>query len=284
MKKIRMIVCYIIVIMLVLSFAPTAFAEGARGGAVTTVVSNVVKMAGGRAAQELSAYSIANDVPVLGDLFYFFCDPGQRAELEHKATVNKIYSTVQEIKSAIEVLDSKLENLQNIIETNHAESIFYSAKDKIDLISAKYTTAQSKYEIAVKAINDYANASEETKASYEAIASAAIKDFVAAVDSNSLINFENDLANLNNAVYKSGDSTTYLPALENYLREAYPFEHMITEKMYDGFTYSEGNSVQWKVCHNRGTTIVRAITESIALARFMAKYPNYQVTDIKRVR
>ena len=53
--------------------------------------------------------------------------------------------------------------------------------------------------------------------------------------------------------------------------------------MYDGFTSSEGNSVAWRVYHNRGTTIVRAITESVALARFMAKYPNYQVRDIKRV-
>ncbi len=52
--------------------------------------------------------------------------------------------------------------------------------------------------------------------------------------------------------------------------------------MYDGFTCSEGNAVAWKVYHNRGTTIVRATTESIALARFMAKYPNYKVRDIKR--
>ena len=52
--------------------------------------------------------------------------------------------------------------------------------------------------------------------------------------------------------------------------------------MYDGFTSSEGNAVQWKVYHDHGTTIVRATTESIALARFMAKYPNYRVKDIKR--
>ena len=52
--------------------------------------------------------------------------------------------------------------------------------------------------------------------------------------------------------------------------------------MYDGFTRSEGNAVRWIVYHNRGTTYVSALTESIALARFMAKYPNYQVKDIKR--
>ena len=52
--------------------------------------------------------------------------------------------------------------------------------------------------------------------------------------------------------------------------------------MYDGFTSSEGNAVRWIVYHNRGTTFVRATTESIALARFMAKYPDYKVKEIKR--
>jgi hypothetical protein len=52
--------------------------------------------------------------------------------------------------------------------------------------------------------------------------------------------------------------------------------------MLDGFSSYEGGSVSWIVYHNHGTTIVHANTESIALARFMAKYPNYQVKDIKR--
>jgi hypothetical protein len=52
--------------------------------------------------------------------------------------------------------------------------------------------------------------------------------------------------------------------------------------MADGFTSYEGNAVLWTVYHNHGTTHVHAATESIALMRFMAKYPNYQVRDIKR--
>ena len=52
--------------------------------------------------------------------------------------------------------------------------------------------------------------------------------------------------------------------------------------MADGFTSYESGAIMWRVYHNRGTTIVRALTESIALARFMAKYPDYQVRDIKR--
>lgn len=52
--------------------------------------------------------------------------------------------------------------------------------------------------------------------------------------------------------------------------------------MADGFTSYEGNAVRWIVYHNHGTTCVRATTEAIALQRFMAKYPNYSVRDIKR--
>lgn len=50
----------------------------------------------------------------------------------------------------------------------------------------------------------------------------------------------------------------------------------------DGFTSYEGNAVVWTVYHNHGTTHVHATSEVIALARFIAKYPDYQVRYIKR--
>ncbi len=53
--------------------------------------------------------------------------------------------------------------------------------------------------------------------------------------------------------------------------------------MFDGFSSYEGNAVCWNVYHNRGTTIVHATSESIALMRFMAKYPNYTVRKITRL-
>lgn len=52
--------------------------------------------------------------------------------------------------------------------------------------------------------------------------------------------------------------------------------------MYDGFTYYEGDAVMWTVYHNQGTTFVYACSEAIALQRFMAKYPNYNVSRIER--
>ncbi len=52
--------------------------------------------------------------------------------------------------------------------------------------------------------------------------------------------------------------------------------------MADGFTSYEGNAVLWVVSHNHGTTYVHATTEAIALQRFMAKYPDYSVRDIRR--
>ena len=48
----------------------------------------------------------------------------------------------------------------------------------------------------------------------------------------------------------------------------------------DGFTSYEGNAVRWTVYHNEGTTFVYAITETIALMRFMAKYPHRTVRKI----
>ena len=52
--------------------------------------------------------------------------------------------------------------------------------------------------------------------------------------------------------------------------------------MADGFTSYEGNAVLWVVYHNQGTTFVHATSEAIALQRFMAKYPNLSVREIKR--
>lgn len=53
--------------------------------------------------------------------------------------------------------------------------------------------------------------------------------------------------------------------------------------MLDGFSCYESGAYMWKVIHNHGATFVRAMTESIALARFMAKYPDYQVRNIVRM-
>ena len=52
--------------------------------------------------------------------------------------------------------------------------------------------------------------------------------------------------------------------------------------MMDGFTQYEGNAVLWTVYHDQGTTHVHATSESIALQRFMAKYPNRVVKKIVR--
>lgn len=52
--------------------------------------------------------------------------------------------------------------------------------------------------------------------------------------------------------------------------------------MADGFSSYEGNAVLWIVYHNQGTTHVHALNEAVALQRFMAKYPNLQVRNIKR--
>ena len=52
--------------------------------------------------------------------------------------------------------------------------------------------------------------------------------------------------------------------------------------MADGFTSYEGGAKLWIVYHNHGTTHVHALNEAVALMRFMAKFPTYQVRDIKQ--
>ena len=52
--------------------------------------------------------------------------------------------------------------------------------------------------------------------------------------------------------------------------------------MADGFHSYEANAVRWIVVHDRGTTFVYATSEAIALQRFLAKYPDKKVREIKR--
>ena len=52
--------------------------------------------------------------------------------------------------------------------------------------------------------------------------------------------------------------------------------------MPDGFNSYEGSAVRWTVYHDQGTTMVYATSESIALMRFMANYPNRKVSKIVR--
>ena len=52
--------------------------------------------------------------------------------------------------------------------------------------------------------------------------------------------------------------------------------------MVDGFTSHNGGDCMYTVTHNHGTTSVFAPNEAVALARFTAKYPSYQVYDVKK--
>ncbi len=53
--------------------------------------------------------------------------------------------------------------------------------------------------------------------------------------------------------------------------------------MPDGFTSYEGDAHLYCVYHDRGTTHVHAKNEMIALQRFLAKYPERSVRDVKPV-
>lgn len=53
--------------------------------------------------------------------------------------------------------------------------------------------------------------------------------------------------------------------------------------MPDGFNSYEGGAIRWRVYHNQGTTTVYALSEAVALQRFMAKFPNLIVSKIVRL-
>lgn len=52
--------------------------------------------------------------------------------------------------------------------------------------------------------------------------------------------------------------------------------------MLDGFTQYEGGAALWTVYHDQGTTFVHALSEAVALQRFMAKFPDRTVRKITR--
>lgn len=238
----------------------TTKTEAAGGNPVMNIVTGALKTVGGRAVKELSAYSISNDVPVLGNVFYLMCDPSQRAALKNSASIAEILSTVQAIEQDIQAMDAKLDEISKKQDQNQAELLFISASGNVNDIRDKYTTAWNYYESVMTYMQQFAdysalaeNATDETvKANYTAQANSAfalaegqMSLFINSIDLNASISFENDLDTLNNYVWKAnGTSTTYLGTLEGYLRQLYAFEHQITEQMYTGFQVTENMQLQ----------------------------------------
>lgn len=48
----------------------------------------------------------------------------------------------------------------------------------------------------------------------------------------------------------------------------------------DGFSYHYAGDVRWEVKHKQGTTSVYAPSESVAIQRFMAKYPDKVILKV----
>ena len=263
-SKVKKMIAAVLILTVLISFLSPVSKTGSMAsnasGAAITILSGAVKMVGGRAVKELSAYSIANDTPVLGDVFYFLCDPSQRAALKNSANIQAILTTVKQIQADIDALDSKIDEISKKIDKNQAELLFIEASGKVNGIGDKYTTAWSKYEAVLECLEDYAVVAEQLEkttdeATKEALqaqgdnlledAELALMYFADAVENNSNIDFANDLENLNSYIWKeNSDTTTYLGTLESYLRETYPFEHQITEQMYVGFQTVENMQLQ----------------------------------------
>ena len=69
-----------------------------------SVGMNIVGTVGGRMFQEFTAYCIGNDVPYLGDTFYYvLCNPSDRSAIDTSVTVQKINKTVNEINNKLKL-------------------------------------------------------------------------------------------------------------------------------------------------------------------------------------
>ena len=54
------------------------------------------------------------------------------------------------------------------------------------------------------------------------------------------------------------------------------------KNMVDGFHSYEAGAKLYKVTHDKGTTLVYATNETLALQRFIAKYPERTVYSVKK--
>ena len=124
---------------------------------VTGILTNTLKAIGGRGVKELSAYSISNDVPVLGNIFYLMCDPSQRAALQNSANIAKILTSVQAIEQDIEAMDAKIDEISQKQDQNQAEILFITASNKVNGIRDKYTVAWGYYENVLTYIKQHAD-------------------------------------------------------------------------------------------------------------------------------
>lgn len=261
-----------------------ASTSGLRGGAVATVATAVGKYAFGRIYSELSSWAISNDVPVVGSLAKLMLDPSQRAALKQSEQVSEIHSTVAYISESVTQMSQQLKDIKAQLDAldqkadeYHAVSLLNTATNGLKGITSGYTSAWEAYEDLDEAVtklgkaNDaLAQAADEDKIPEleEAVRLADLEvqektaTFIALISQGGEKDFATTIDNLKIAIYDSASPTSsYLGALETYLRTMLPFEHQITGEMTAAMNNCGSELYHIFLMYSEYYTYMRAYTE-----------------------
>lgn len=234
--------------------------------------SGILEFIGGRVFNEFTSYCISNDVPYLGDAFYFaLYGPAQRSTVKTNKTVQEINATVNEIKKDVTTTLENLDEIKDTVTVGFAKADYENKLIKLQNIENKYRdtcsnyfdasfyTYQAKYlRNEMKSKEEAGTLSEQEKKNYEANITALDKNADVAVKSF-ILNYQEDIMSLQNNVVSvenpaqyvkerhfdgemSGVNNAiveYLYACEALLRASCEFEHEITENMMSAYEYCE---------------------------------------------
>ena len=218
----------------------------------TSVGMNIVGTVGGRMFQEFTAYCISNDVPYLGDTFYYvLCNPSDRSAIDTSVTVQKINKTVNEINNKLDGMIGSLDDIKDGVNVSNTQQTYIDSKNDLDNYwNENYSSVWNSYMRTVEKENEIQtkldNGSKITDEDVVKLQTQAeeymdsfvtnYKVYVADLTSTSTgyydINvFKSEMKKLNEYV------VNYLVSSENYLRSLYPFEHEITDEMFSCYQY-----------------------------------------------
>ena len=153
-------------------------------GAGAAVATAVAKRLLGRALQEVSAYSISHDVPVLGGIAKLMLTPEQRANMKQRVQVEeiltkvtaieqgvaqiqeqvnyisvqmtKLSSEIQELKSAVNLMQWQVASLEQKLQQQEAAIALNSSIQHLHEISGKYKAAWNAYTTMISAVEKLA--------------------------------------------------------------------------------------------------------------------------------
>ncbi len=239
-----------------------------------------------RAVQEMTSLVIKSDIPVLSKLVVCLQDPATRAELQHKQLVQEIAVDVKEIKASVARIESTLSSIQTEGELKATAEYLLQAGNRLNDLTAKYKVAWSNYEAIIswadtlKSLEEqYPDEASRTQAQKDAISDAeesmnnAINLFIRALDEGSGASFYNDIINIPAYIWDPADrtkdfSSSYLGALEDYLRLRYAYEHEITEQLMAAFESCYDLQMQMYIIYREYTMLKAKTATEAELAEY----------------